>query len=577
METPRRRGIGSLLFAVIAGLPLAAQQSTVTLGGRVVDARGEPLPAARVWVTEVDDIGRVLARGFTDADGVFRVPRVPLRDSWEVFACGDGWSVTRATAWSSTRPVLLTAQPALRLGGTLRRADGSPAVGVEVRGIAFALKPPIDEFCVTDAEGRWRLDHLRPGPVSLVAAVPGEGLHACNGPQLLDDDDVQLRHGEGRSRELTVQLRGMPAAAAGKVFVELQPENGFAGLPRPWHHAALDAAGEVTLTELPSVAYRVKLLSHDVLFAAASVEIPPDTAPRTVTFDVLPEPSTTRSLQVRLHDAAGHPLPGVRLRLDVTAPPATWPSVAVTDQEGVAIFDCLVTTDARCAIWSEDPAVVVLGPPVDFASFVDSWMRHLCRARADTEVVVVGAPAVHVCGRVLDVDGVPDAGQLVELVAAADEPGAGMPLTSAVTGPDGCFAIPVRAGDGSEDEFVVAVGGHEFACMSRRFELPEGRGRCEVGDLRLPVTGRLEVQVTGADGEAAKGAVVEVLRPTGKGSWLTMRTSISGEDGRVSFVGLMPGERQVALRPRAGQGGWPQRSFTVESGKTVEVQLTMPR
>ena len=45
--------------------------------GRVVDMRGEGVPAAKVWVTTTGDPESVLARGVADGDGFFRIAKVP--------------------------------------------------------------------------------------------------------------------------------------------------------------------------------------------------------------------------------------------------------------------------------------------------------------------------------------------------------------------------------------------------------------------------------------------------------------------------------------------------------------------
>ena len=61
----------ALLAATLAAQQPRAPERTFRVAGRVVDARGEPVPNAEVWVAPETDPLTVLAKGRTDGEGQY--------------------------------------------------------------------------------------------------------------------------------------------------------------------------------------------------------------------------------------------------------------------------------------------------------------------------------------------------------------------------------------------------------------------------------------------------------------------------------------------------------------------------
>lgn len=546
----------------------------MTLQGRVVDPAGAPVPVAEVSIVEIDDPASVLARSFTDADGMFRVPRVPLRGAWGVSARARDHGAGRANAISPEQPIHVRLRPPMALGGTLLRSDGSPAAGVVVRGIAFALRPPVEEFATTDRAGRWQLRHLTPGICSLVAAVPGEGHYCHNGWLLQGDDDVQLKRPSDQATSLTVKLRGMPAAAAGKVFVELAPDNGHPGMPPPWHHVPLDADGQATLRELPVVSYTVRLRSRELLIAEREQVLPASRDPQTVTFNVLDEQRVMREVVVTLHDPAGAPLPGVRLRLDKDQEQGGIPRFAVTDDEGVAHVCCQLVVGEACRLSSAQPDVVVHGIPAAAPEDGYQWQCRVFSAARDCALQVTASRCFRVDGRLLDADGEAAPGRLVSLGTRRRD-GSLWAVTTAVSGPDGGFELPSRVARGAS---MVVTAGPDGVCCSKSFTLDGVPRRMPIGDLRLPRTGDLVVELVTGDGQPAAGVPVELRRMTAAGrAWSSDERAVTGNDGIVRFRDVMPGDFRVVFKPGGERGAEFERPCTLRSGEAARVHAEVAR
>src|SRR5262245_34056420 len=124
----------SFVVAVLAALVVAQGKpaeapATARVEGRVVDLRGVPVPAAEVWVTASQEPGTVLARGNCDGDGFFLFARVPVRESWQVFATADGSVVGEDFARPGGAPRTLLLHDAAVVRGVLRDRKGTPVAG----------------------------------------------------------------------------------------------------------------------------------------------------------------------------------------------------------------------------------------------------------------------------------------------------------------------------------------------------------------------------------------------------------------------------------------------------------------
>ena len=220
------------------------------------------------------------------------------------------------------RKVVVALPKALRLRGVLRGVKGEPVSGVWVRAMrvgdsAAAMEQRVPLRARSDAQGRFVLAPLPGLPLRIEAdagdaAALREGVVAeAGGPEL----ELRLRHKGGIVGVLRDAL-GKPLRAACELLLSGSETR------RLW---VIPAQGRFALSGLPPGSYRLRLRSEN--HAAQSV------GPVAVS-----DGANTR-LELRLeaagrvsglvHDKAGLPLPGVRVRLVGTAAPP-----ALTDGGG---------------------------------------------------------------------------------------------------------------------------------------------------------------------------------------------------------------------------------------------------
>ena len=195
----------TLLLATPLVLPLALGAETPgadapkALAGRVVDAAGRPIAGAEIWElpfpansvdqvyeTTVDPPARRLA--VSGADGRFAARAVD-RDS-KVEVCHDGYLLELLARASGARPAAVVLQPVSRISGQVLAPDGSPVSGAKVSAQdprwvpsdLFFDEIPASPPCprsepslktLTDAQGRFTLEPLRPGRYAVWATATG--------------------------------------------------------------------------------------------------------------------------------------------------------------------------------------------------------------------------------------------------------------------------------------------------------------------------------------------------------------------------------------------------------------------
>lgn len=95
---------------------------TVVLEGRVVDLRGEGVPAAQVQVVTWQHHDEVLAKGMCDGDGFFRLGHVPKRDAWIVRASATGRCAGQDYISGDPSPARILLQDATTVHGAIAPA-----------------------------------------------------------------------------------------------------------------------------------------------------------------------------------------------------------------------------------------------------------------------------------------------------------------------------------------------------------------------------------------------------------------------------------------------------------------------
>ena len=166
-----RRTAGRYRRPSVAGLSTAG---LVMARGRVVDERGQGIASARVttggpsvvYDGKIDDPEDEVE---ADANGAFEVLVRP--GVFSIAASARGFRAEGQQARSDGESITLTLARGATVAGRVVRADtGAPVSGAEVEGaIGGWPVPPM----ITDAEGRFRGEDVRPAPYALVARAPG--------------------------------------------------------------------------------------------------------------------------------------------------------------------------------------------------------------------------------------------------------------------------------------------------------------------------------------------------------------------------------------------------------------------
>lgn len=181
------------------GLDLALARGGHPLRGTVSDVSGGPIEGAVIRIDREGDgnafdLSRASYPAISDADGRF-VVHVPdgvyQVDAWHADYTGDSHT---ADVDGGPRTVALRLIPAGAIEGTVRAAqDGAPVEGAIVTEGDGGLG---GDGAVTDAAGRFRLAHLRPGAHKLTAVAAG---HAAREPVTVElgigesATDVEIR------------------------------------------------------------------------------------------------------------------------------------------------------------------------------------------------------------------------------------------------------------------------------------------------------------------------------------------------------------------------------------------------
>lgn len=558
----------SALLAPFAVLAAMAPQDPARLQGRVVDAEGRPVPAAQVEITPWAEPHRVLQRTRSDGDGMFFLSD-PADTYWlRVRAWAADSAVREIWARDRNAPLVVQLQAGVAVRGTLRDAQGRALAGTRVRGIGFHPERSGDRHAITDAEGRFTLTNMPLGAVSVVASVPGEGMYWSNFVAT-GDDDVVLQPSGGERTTLTLRVDGLPPDAASRVRVELRPNDGDNGLPPPWDEVALDAAGAMTLRDLPKVPYTVVLRAEGLRFEPAKLTLAPEAEDRTLRVRAAAGAADTLPLVVQLRDREGRAIAGVPLHargnyFDVAA-------TAVTDERGIATFAIAAPLRTALLVTSQDRRWVM----VQTKYYRDplQWTAHLCElgfvppgAEATTPVPLVAERSATITSRVQLADGSPTPRVFVQVIAEYDTNW--LPMGWGRTDADGNLRLDgLRHGYGL---LRLLLEDSRGGGNSAPFEAPAAGESLELPPMRLEPLGCIRGIVRHRDGKPAAG-----LRVALKQGATIHPIRVVDRDGRFAFAGLAAGAKFVGIVDPAGEP-WRARAWhpvEVLPGAQVELQL----
>ncbi len=239
--TTTRSAIGSAEPAVAA--PKVAARTKTRVTGRVVDERGQGVPAARVWITTSEFWARIpldlemealpsrwlkIERADCDAEGRFafedlKPGRLRLAARGARFAPAYREDLETLRDHDVTLGDVALA-PGVAVAGEVLGPDGKPAPGVRVliaadclaRGGGIEVPGRGVPAGATDAQGRFRVDELAPGPFHLLFLAEGLALAELAGRteragEVQDGFVVRLDHGVEISGRISAEAGALPA------------------------------------------------------------------------------------------------------------------------------------------------------------------------------------------------------------------------------------------------------------------------------------------------------------------------------------------------------------------------------
>ena len=577
----------------------------------LVDARGRPIEGARPQAfAQLGSSGHGMGDlGRTDADGRLTVPHLSAMEHalhWEV----PGFARDR-TAWfpepdGVERVVLADAVP---VRGRVVDGGGDPIAGARVaRVVGFGgggtddPRDPSDGDpppAVTDADGRFRLDHAPAGSRGTVWAaadgfapavvwgVPaGEGA----GAEIRLDPAYAVEVAWAGPLEELAEDRDGRRVVSWQQSLEVEPNHTYRALPVRVPVVPVDRDDGVTATARIDGPH---LLRAPLTVTAGGVtrEVGRPWEARVVRLDpgaAEPAAEATRTVRLRLVSPPGWPVPdGGTLRVLGLDPDAR----AYRGPGNVPVMDGVVEFEAPSGITrhgAEGGAVVMWEGLTSPGYRVDKAREVVVPPGEGVhEIDVPAIPAGAVRGRVVDEAGAPFADARLSLDVLERPTGADAKpqhvdpnlFNNVRADADGGFAIPGVPLGGRYRVQADAVD-RETRVLGEAFE-PTRSSPFAVSDLVLPAGTDVAVRVLGPGGGPVAGATAYYSwsDPEGGGHGGVDRTTDA--DGRVVLPGVnlaLPGEHRVRVDAVPASAPHPDGLQAAEAelpgaGGPVEVRL----
>ncbi|MFL5357905.1 carboxypeptidase regulatory-like domain-containing protein [Archangium sp.] len=324
------------------GLELRAGPG-ITLSGRVRDEDGNPAAGALVTALLVEP-----SRFFdtlADAEGNWRLGPLP----WETYQLIVTWpgflpEHEKVDEERASGPLETTLYRPLRLSGQVLR-EGHPVAGARVH----AAGGNHEQDTSTDAQGHFTLEGLRQG--SCAVSASHAGLDAGRNVWLqpgAEPQDVLLELGTDTRVTGTVRDPGGHPIAGATVRVKL----GVDLVEDPTKNTRTAEDGTYTLGPIPLGSHRLTAVAPRYYSAWATLHALEE-GPYSQDFTLQPNPL----VQGRVVNAAGQPLPGVRLELKEQGTGEAndaWSDTTTSAEDGTFVLDALQPIDHRLRARLED-------------------------------------------------------------------------------------------------------------------------------------------------------------------------------------------------------------------------------
>lgn len=521
-----------------------------TIWGRVVDAMYEPVPAATVRATTLDN--RPLADAVTDGSGYYLLTGLPLgtRQLW-VRAAPAGYvdgleSVTLTAEQPDAHGVIVRLYDAGTVRGRVVAVDGKPLAGALVaargEGSRALYKPTERRETRTDDQGRFALEHVPIGEVTVRAFAPSHDLGET--VVALGDTPVEVTltlADDPEPRTLPVQVRGASAreCAGINLSVSVRRDGKTVRLPSELHEGPPDAEGRWVIPLLRGLDYESlgTFYGDPVSVVSSSVDLSKRDLTATIELQVH-RPEATR-LRGRVIGPGNAPTAGATL---VSASGGRSHHTR-TDAEGRFDLESAAPVSQNCWLYLRDTPFC-LDPPADAATEIEISWRSMANVRVDPDhdLELRAVRAARVTGQVVDADGVPVRAAEVRLRRA----GGRRPFYPRITDRGGRFAFDgIRAPEGT---VLVEVAGAAGIGASEPLVLEPGR-TTDVS-IRVAAAGVIEGTVVDGRGRPLVGVGVWIqnwdFEQGGQrdGSVIAVLTD---RRGRYRHVGVGPGSYYVQV------------------------------
>jgi protocatechuate 3,4-dioxygenase beta subunit len=518
------------------------------LAGRVIDAATQlPVAGARVRPGGSDEVSWAsnAESALTDADGRFRIEGLTsgrYRPSAEAIgakgAVGESFVVG---VGESVEDLLITVTPARHVRGR-PMLDGKTACKDGWVSLVEKGTDANTDWRRVDADGSVFFPAVDDGTYEV--SVECEGIESNPKEPLVvtrDLDDVVWPVMRGLAiKGVLVDADGRPVAGA---FLRVGPREPGPDGPSTSGYAESASDGSFTIAGLQAATYELTLTSdqHASPLEALVVTVPPDRDVEGVRV-TLPRGGTIEGIVV---DTAGKPMAAVRVEA------AGAGHYAMTDPQGKFRIPALTPSIAHLALETDRGRRLIATDGVKEIDIRDG--------KTTFTRIVVKRPDGFVSGRVVDGDGKPIAGALVDADVGDFGPRLTIlsPETAVMTDAQGRFLI---LGLGEGPFSLRARGGAKEARLS---------GVASGSDvvLRAAVGATVEGAVAFADGHVPPRFTVTIGCAT-----TSLREEFVGTNGRFTFRGIVSGEALISVSAAESHG---EATATVSNAGAHSVSIVL--
>lgn len=565
-----------------APAPAPAQGPTVLIAGRVVDLRGEGLPAAKVWTTVRKD-PEVTRSTTTDAEGYFRLGRVPESTSYVVHATKQGYSVGRGYTRGEQPTTTIAVHHATTVTGILMGMDGKPVADTVVAaapaGRALSMR---QVHGTTDGEGRFRIEHVPLGLTQINAFVPGSGLAQLR-HHVRGDDTVELRVAKLPMTSIQVTIDGLPKEAP-PVALTWHPyvDHYYIPLPPPLEQPMV-TGGVWQADTMPDWNYTITPGAEGFVFQPDRIKVEAGAGPHQIGFSAtatVANENANGGLQCPaiVTDWNGEPVGGITFVMRRSN--GRGYTKATSDKEGKLTFASHLAQGTKVIVYSiSDDWVVDQKKTKGMQGARDRRFLedHECTVQPTKTLQLRVTPATTVRGRLLRPDGRPAA--FVNVQIEEDMPNRWprwMRFARARTDREGRFVFPAL--HHSPRDVRILVEGRDGFATGEPFSIDEVGAKVRLADLTLSPPASIEGIVTDKDRKPVPGVTVwlrdwEMGANRQRSGGVT--EVITDRDGRFRFVGVPVGGAwlQIVEDERADKSRRVVDPFAVEAGQTYTFKL----